>query len=134
MIRPVVKKQLTAAWDLAFAWLQDEPHNHHPAIPLSPKHSGFSYYTGIYVGAVEASLFGIAWSGLPRVGELLDLTRESFILPEDSAPGTPYILIKIREPKTRGRSPRHQNARVEPKDIVDLAVAVFWHYPPSQKL
>lgn len=77
---------------------------------------------------------GIAWSGLLRVGELLDLTRESLILPEDSAPGISYILIKIREPKTRGRGPRRQNARVEPKDIVDLAVAVFRHYSPGQKL
>ena len=42
--------------------------------------------------------------------------------------------IKIKEPKTRGRGPRHQNARVEPKDIVDLADAVFKHYAPGQKL
>ena len=133
MIRPVVKKHLTAAWDLAFAWLQDEPHNHHPALPLSILVSIMTL--GLMWGwAVEASLFGIAWSGLLRVGELLDLTRESLILPKDSAPGISYILIKIREPKTRGRGPRHQNARVEPKDIVDLAVAVFQHYSPGQKL
>ena len=133
MIRPVVKKHLTAAWDLAFAWLQDEPHNHHPALPLSILVSIITL--GLMWGwAVEASLFGLAWTGLLRVGELLDLTRESLILPEDSAPGIPYILIKIREPKTRGRGPRHQNARVEPKDIVDLAVAVFRHYSSGQKL
>ena len=133
MIRPVVKKHLTAAWDLAFAWLQDEPHNHHPALPLSILVSIITL--GLMWGwAVEASLFGLAWTGLLRVGELLDLTRESLILPEDSAPGIPYILIKIREPKTRGRGPRHQNARVEPKDIVDLAVSVFRHYSSSQKL
>jgi hypothetical protein len=23
------------SWDLAFAWLADEPHAHHPAMPLS---------------------------------------------------------------------------------------------------
>eukprot|EP00438_Fugacium_kawagutii_P033672 Skav204069 [mRNA] locus=scaffold3:515457:529911:- [translate_table: standard] len=34
-LRPIVKKQLTAAWDLAFAWLVDEPHQHHPALPAS---------------------------------------------------------------------------------------------------
>ena len=133
MIRPVVKKQLTAAWDLACAWLQDEPHNHHPALPLSILISIMTL--GLMWGwPVEASLFGIAWSGLLRVGELLDLTGESLILPRDSAPGINYILIKIKEPKTRGRGPRHQNARVEPKDIVELADAVFKHYAPGQKL
>lgn len=29
--RPLIKKQLAPAWDLAFAWLADEPHAHHPA-------------------------------------------------------------------------------------------------------
>ena len=33
--RPLIKKQLTAAWDLAFCWLSDEPHQHHPAMPRS---------------------------------------------------------------------------------------------------
>ena len=35
MIRPGLKKSLSPAWDLAFSWLQDEPHAHHPALPLS---------------------------------------------------------------------------------------------------
>lgn len=57
MIRPVVKKHLTAAWDLAFAWLQDEPHNHHPALPLSILVSIMTL--GLMWGwAVEASLLG----------------------------------------------------------------------------
>lgn len=33
--RPVVRKQLAGAWDPAFAWLTDEPSEHHPALPLS---------------------------------------------------------------------------------------------------
>ena len=33
--RPLIRRQLTSAWDLAFAWLIDEPHSHHPAMPLS---------------------------------------------------------------------------------------------------
>ena len=35
MLKPSVKRQLTSAWDVAFAWLVDEPHQHHPALPLS---------------------------------------------------------------------------------------------------
>ena len=33
--RPLLKRLLTPAWDLAFAWLADEPYSHHPAMPLS---------------------------------------------------------------------------------------------------
>ena len=33
--RPSWRKQLSGAWDLAFAWLADEPAQHHPALPLS---------------------------------------------------------------------------------------------------
>ena len=35
MLRPIVKKQLGGAWDVAFAWKLDEPHEHHPALPMS---------------------------------------------------------------------------------------------------
>ena len=34
-LRPILKRQLTGAWDLAFAWLIDERHQHHPALPVS---------------------------------------------------------------------------------------------------
>ena len=33
--RPVIRKQLVGAWDLAYAWLSDGPGDHHPALPLS---------------------------------------------------------------------------------------------------
>ena len=33
--KPSLRRQLTAAWDLAFAWVLDEPHSHHPALPAS---------------------------------------------------------------------------------------------------
>lgn len=33
--RVVLRKQLVSAWDLAFSWISDEPHSHHPAMPVS---------------------------------------------------------------------------------------------------
>lgn len=33
--RPILKRHLGPAWDLAFSWLVDEPFSHHPALPLS---------------------------------------------------------------------------------------------------
>lgn len=56
------------------------------------------------------------------------------ILPSDAAPGVSYILVKIKEPKTRGRGARHQSAKVEPQDLVSLISAVFRRHGPSQKL
>eukprot|EP00435_Cladocopium_sp_Y103_P072748 s675_g41.t1 len=33
--RPLIRRSLVSAWDLAFAWLANKPHAHHPALPLS---------------------------------------------------------------------------------------------------
>ena len=33
--RPAVRKMMAPAWDLAFAWPEDEPYQHHPALPLA---------------------------------------------------------------------------------------------------
>lgn len=33
--RPLIKRQMTKAWDLAFAWLQDEPHSHQASVLLA---------------------------------------------------------------------------------------------------
>ena len=33
--RPYIKRSLVSAWDVAFSWITDEPHVHHPAMPLT---------------------------------------------------------------------------------------------------
>ena len=67
--RPLIKRQLTRAWDLAFAWLQDEPHSHHPALPASILLSMLS--TALIWGwKREAALWAMGWSGIMRVGEM----------------------------------------------------------------
>eukprot|EP00434_Breviolum_minutum_P010153 symbB.v1.2.008961.t1/scaffold508.1/size221222/10 len=57
--RPILRRQLAGAWDLAFAWLADEPHQHHPALPLP-----------ILLASLTVS---ILW-GWPRVAGVLGLT------------------------------------------------------------
>ena len=61
-------------------------------------------------------------------------TRADRILPADSAPGIDHILLRIHEPKTRGRGAKHQSARIDPRDIVELVSAVFGDFLPSEKL
>lgn len=64
----------------------------------------------------------------------LNAKRSDLVLPEESAPGINYVLLRLEEPKTRGRSARHQAARIEPRDLVLLISAVFGSLNPSEKL
>ena len=122
--RPLIKRQLTRAWDLAFAWLQDEPHSHHPALPASILLSMLS--TALIWGwKREAALWAMGWSGIMRVGEMLMTRRSDLILPSDAAPGFTHILVKIHQPKTRGRGAKHQAARVDQEDLVRLIAGAF---------
>ena len=131
--RPLIRKQLAPAWDLAFAWLADEPHQHHPALPLSILMAMLS--TCLMWGwATEAGVFALAWCGILRIGEVLLSKRKDLILPEDAAPGVHFILLRIRSPKTRGRAARHQAARVDPVDMIELISSVFGKLQPDQPL
>ena len=132
-LRPIIKRQLTAAWDLAYAWLIDEPHQHHPALPQSILVAVITL--GLLWGwPVESSIFGMCWAGLMRIGEILEARRSDVTLPCDAAPGVDYVLIRIREPKTRGRGARHQCARVDPSDLVSLITATFKNYSPEDPI
>jgi len=133
MMRPSIKKQLTGAWDLAFAWLADEPCQHHPALPLSILLALCSLAL-LWGWPVEASLLAMTWCGIMRIGETLLTTRGDLILPGDSAPGTNFVLVRIRMPKTRGRAARHQAARIDPPDVVTLLTATFASLPEDEKL
>eukprot|EP00438_Fugacium_kawagutii_P012387 Skav215492 [mRNA] locus=scaffold165:504149:505252:+ [translate_table: standard] len=132
-LRPILKKQLTAAWDLAFAWLMDEPHQHHPAMPLSVMLAMVSLAL-MWGWPVEACIISLTWTGILRIGEVLAATRKDLILPMDAAPGVDFALLRVPEPKTRGRGARHQSARIDPVDIVFLLTTVFGKLHGDQKL
>ena len=131
--RPILRKSLVSAWDLAFAWLADEPYQHHPALPLSVLLAIMS--TAMMWGwPLEAAIFGLTWAGILRIGEVLMADRSDLVLPGDSAPGTSFALLRIKYPKTRGRAARHQAARIDPPDLVELLAAVFEKFEEKQKL
>lgn len=117
--RPIVRRQLVGAWDLALAWLVDEPTAHHPALPLS---------------ILLAIVISLARCGILRVEEVLLADRSDLILPCDAAPGTLFGLLRIKTPKTRGRAARHQAARIDPPDILMLLTAIYNGFPASSKL
>ncbi|CAE7306808.1 unnamed protein product [Symbiodinium necroappetens] len=127
-LKPSIRRSLTYAWDLAFAWLTEAPHCHHKAMPLGILLAVLSAALA-WGWAAEAALFGLAWAGLLRPGEVLSARRIDLIPPRDAAPGTKHALLVIRNPKTRGRAARHQSARVDPANVIELLDAVFGKLP-----
>lgn len=88
--RPLVRRQLTAAWDLAFQWLAEEPHAHHPAMPLSVMAA--LVVVAIYWGwPYEAAVILMSWAGVMRIVEVLAATRKDLVLPSDAAPGASFF-------------------------------------------
>ncbi len=106
--RPAIRKALVQAWDLAFAWQADERRERHPAMPLSVLLALCSLAL-LWGWPHEAAIFSFTWSGILRIGETLAATRGDLILPCDAAPGTTYALLRILQPKTRGRLAKHQS-------------------------
>ena len=84
--------------------------------------------------ALEAALLGLTWTGILRIGEVLMAERKDLILPADMAPGTRFALLRIKYPKTRGRAARHQAARIDPPDMIELLAAVFGSFSLERKL
>ena len=131
--RPIIRRGLTSAWDLAFAWLADEPHTHHPAMPLSLMAA--MVVVSIYWGwPYEASVILMAWAGVMRVGEVLSAKRSDVVFPCDAAPGTSFMLISINQPKTRGRAARHQAARIDQSDVIRFLTAMYRDAPKDSAL
>ena len=111
----------------------EEPHCHHKAMPQSILLAVLS--AAISWGwPLEAAIFALAWCGLLRPGEVLQARREDLILPRDAAPSTQHALLAIRNPKTRGRAARHQSARIDPCDIVQLLDLAFGKAAPTTML
>ena len=124
---------LVSAWDLAFAWVTDEPTSHHPAMPLSVL-LAFSATALLWGWPTEAAILLMTWCGICRVGEVLGALRRDLVLPRDSVPGIEYSLLQIRQPKTRGSAARHQAARIDPADVNLLLDAVFKYKPLDERL
>ena len=72
---PVLWRQLVGAWDLAVAWISDEPHFHHPAMPLSVVLAFAAL--GLLRGwpSNVAAIRLMTWTEILRIGEVLAASR-----------------------------------------------------------
>ena len=132
-VRPVLRRQLGGAWDLAYNWMALEPHVHHIALP------GLVLLAMLATCLVwgwtrEAGLFALMWGGLCRPGEVVAAYRRHLVLPADVLGSQAFALLRIEEPKTRRRAARHQAAKVDLPDLLEVLVVAFGALEPTQKL
>ncbi|CAE7155308.1 unnamed protein product, partial [Symbiodinium necroappetens] len=132
-LKPVLRRQVQAAWDLGFAWVADEPYSHHTAIPPAVLIATITACL-LWGWTREAGCFALAFGGVMRIGEVLKTRRRNLILPEDVAYSQHFILVQIEEPKTRGRGAKHQAAKVEAVDLIKVISLAFARLKRDEKL
>jgi hypothetical protein len=131
--RPAIRRQLQEAWNLAFAWVRDEPSTHHLAMPWQVLLSLISVC--FLWGWMElAGMLALTWGALLRVGEFLQATRSDLLLPVDTMYTNNFALLSLKEPKTRFTAARHQCAKLDSPDLLQVVHLAFSRLHPTQKL
>ena len=128
--KPILRRQVQAAWDVAFTWLAEEPSTHHVAMPPSVLLALLSACLA-WGWVREAGIFALCWGALLRVSEATKATRGHLVFPADALWMQPFVLVKIDEPKTRGRAAKHQAAKLEPSDLVSIVSLAFESFPKA---
>ncbi len=130
-LKPSVKRNLQGAWNLAFGWVQQEPVSHHVSMP-------YQILLGLVVLALTwgwpavAGCLSIGWGALLRAGEITSLVRSDILFPADVEYTMRHVLISLREPKTRFSGPRHQGAKLDFPDLVEISEFSFGSLQASQ--
>ena len=128
-----LKRNLQAAWSLAFSWIHDEPSAHHVAMPFQVLMACLStcmLWGWINVGGILA----LAWGAFLRAGEAINAQRKHLLLPSDVAGTINFCLVSIMEPKTRNTAARHQAAKLDIPDLLQFVEACFSNLEPHQRL
>jgi len=131
--RPNLRRMLQGAWNLAFTWLREEPPVHHVALPWQILTSliAVAYLWG---WNRTAGVLALSWGALTRIGEVLKAQRRHLVLPRDLAYTIRYALLQIEEPKTRFRSARHQVARLDQPQLLQVVEYSFQDLRPDEGL
>lgn len=129
--RPSLRRQMQGAWDLGFAWMRQEPTQHHVAIPSIILIAMIT--TSLLWGWVRfAGCLALGWGSLLRPGEIFSLRRLNLLFPEDSGFSIPYVLVSLQEPKSRFTTARHQSTRLDAPDLIQVAWLSFGKLLPNQ--
>eukprot|EP00434_Breviolum_minutum_P034390 symbB.v1.2.030438.t1/scaffold3423.1/size57148/1 len=138
-IRPSLRRQMQGAWDLGYAWMRQEPSQHHLAMPGVVLLSMIT--TALMWGRVFfAGCLALGWGSLLRPGEIFNMQRRNLLFPSDGGFSVSYCLVSLMEPKTRFTAARHQCTRLDIPDLLQVAVLAFekmdvnryiWPYSPQ---
>eukprot|EP00438_Fugacium_kawagutii_P027450 Skav208101 [mRNA] locus=scaffold1681:249518:254098:- [translate_table: standard] len=122
--QPVVRRLVQGAWDLGYAWSKAEPSRHHIAMPFQ-----------VLLALIAASLLwgwramagslALGFGALLRPGEILSALRADLLLPSDLEQTSSFAILSIREPKSRFTTARHQAARLDASDLLEVAELAF---------
>jgi len=130
-LRPSLRRQMQGAWDLGYAWMRQEPSQHHVAMPgvvvLAMIATSLMWGWVAFAGALA-----IGWGSLLRPGEIFGLQRRNLLFPSDCGNSVPYCLVSLMEPKTRFTAARHQSTRLDIPDLLQVATLAFERLPPTR--
>ena len=131
--KPRLKRCMQEAWNLAYAWLREEPPVHHVALPWQLLLSLLAVSL-LWGWHFEAGILALSWGSLARAGEVMGAKRQDLILPSDVGHTVSDVLLQIHEPKTRFRVARHQVARLDQPQLVMIVILAFADLPPHANL
>ena len=132
-LQPLLRRSLQPAWDLAFAWMREEPHTNHIAMPWQLLLASIA--TALVWGWPRvAGMLALAWGGLLRIGEAFNAQRSDLLLPADVSGTCDFAMLSVDEPKTRFKAARHQAAKIDQPDLLRVISLAFGSLSHSQKL
>ena len=130
-LRPSLRRQMQGAWDLGYAWMRQEPSQHHIAMPgvvvLAMIATSLMWGWVAFAGALA-----IGWGSLLRPGEIFGLQRRNLLFPSDCGNSVSYCLVSLMEPKTRFTAARHQSTRLDIPDLLQVATLAFEKLSPTR--
>ena len=132
-LKPIIRRQLQESWDLAFTWVRLEPSVHHVAAPFQAV-LAMCAVALLWGWSRVAGALAMCFGGLLRPGEFISADRDQVLLPSDVARTISYCLITILEPKTRFRAAKHQYAKIDAADMVQLVEIAFSKIPKGFRL
>ena len=128
-LRPSLRRQMQGAWDLGYAWMRQEPSQHHVAMPGVVALAMIS--TSLMWGWTHfAGCIALAFGALLRPGEVFSLRRFNLLFPKDSGFSVQHLLVSLMEPKTRFTTARHQSTRLDIPDLLEVVTLIFQDLPP----
>ncbi len=131
--KPALRRQMQGAWDFAYGWVKEEPPSHHRAMPWQVLLSLLTI--AMSWGWVRlAGVLALSWGALLRVGEVCAALRGDLLLPEDTNFTNRFGLLAIREPKTRYSAARHQSAKLDIADLLEVVSLAFRTLRREQRL